>query len=101
MIKFDFKFENKNGLHARPAGELVQEVKKLSSEVFIEVPGASPELTKLAKADGLFALMGLGIKEGTSVVVLVDGKDKDVEASDAEVIKKFMEIKFSGLSDSE
>ena len=88
-VEFDFKFENEHGLHARPAGELVKEVKEnLSSDVTIEVP----RLNKTAKADKLFTLMGLGVKKGEDVKVIVEGENAD---EDAEKLKNFLSEKFA------
>ena len=86
--EFEFTFNNENGLHARPAGELVQKVKEFSSEVTIEVP----RLNKTAKADKLFTLMGLGVKKGEKVNVVVSGANCVDEANK---LKSFMEEKFS------
>ena len=86
-VEFEFTFKNENGLHARPAGELVQKVKGLSSEVTIEVP----RLNKTAKADKLFTLMGLGVTKGEQVKVTVEGENCN---DDAESLKAFMCEKF-------
>ena len=60
------------GIHARPAGLLVKAIKALDSTVTI------------AKADGksavgtkLMALMGLGIKQGETVTVTIEGGSED------------------------
>lgn len=88
-IEFDFKFENENGLHARPAGELVKMVKEnLTSDVTLEVP----RLNKTAKADKLFTLMGLGVKKGEMVKVIVEGENA---AEDSEKLKAFLNEKFA------
>ena len=67
------------GIHARPAGLLVKAVKALDSTVTI------------AKADGksaggakLMALMGLGIKQGETVTVTVEGGNEDANAASLE-----------------
>ncbi len=88
-IEFDFEFKNEHGLHARPAGELVKEVKEnLTSDVSIEVP----RLNKTAKADKLFTLMGLGVQKGENVKVTVEGEKAQ---EDAEKLKRFLSEKFA------
>ena len=88
-IEFEFEFKNEHGLHARPAGELVKEVKEnLTSDVTIKVP----ELNKTAKADKLFTLMGLGVKKGEKVKVIVEGENA---VEDAEKLKIFFKTPFS------
>ena len=86
--EFEFVFENENGLHARPAGELVNKVKELPSEITIEVLSSN----KTAKADKLFTLMGLGVKKGEKVKVTVEGENCEIDAED---LKRFMAEKFS------
>lgn len=93
-VEFSFEFKNEHGLHARPAGELVKEVKEnLTSDVTIAVPS----LNKTAKADKLFTLMGLGVKKGENVKVTVEGEHA---ASDAEKLKVFLNEKFAPESEA-
>ena len=72
MKQFTYAITAPVGIHARPAGLLVKAIKALDSTVTI------------AKADGksavgtkLMALMGLGIKQGETVTVAVEGGDED------------------------
>ena len=88
MEQFEFTFENKNGLHARPAGELVNKVKKLESSVTLEVP----RLNKSARADKLFTLMGLGVQKGETVVVKLEGENA---VQEKEELSGFLAVKFS------
>ena len=88
-VEFEFEFKNEHGLHARPAGELVKEVKEnLTSDVTIDVP----RLNKTAKADKLFTLMGLGVKKGENVKVTVEGENAK---TDVEKLKAFLNEKFA------
>ena len=60
MRTFEYTIKDKLGIHARPAGLLVNSVRALDSEVTV---------TKGAKTVGgakLIALMGLGVKCGDS-----------------------------------
>ena len=81
MKQFTYTITDPVGIHARPAGLLVKAIKALDSTVTI------------AKADGkstvgtkLMALMGLGIKQGETVTVTVEGGN---EEANAEALSKF------------
>lgn len=70
MTSFVYTITEEAGMHARPAGLLVQEAKKYSSAV------------KMAKGDKtgdvkrLFQIMGMEIKKGDQVTVTCDGPDE-------------------------
>ena len=82
MKDFHYVIKDEVGIHARPAGLLVKEVKKFQSVVTVEKDG------KKAEAKKLMALMGLGVKCGDEVVVEISGED---EASAYTAIKAFFE----------
>ena len=69
------------GIHARPAGLLVKVVKSNASTATIEKDGKSCDMRKLV------ALMGMGVKQGDTVTIKVEGDDEDAAA---EAIQKFM-----------
>ncbi len=79
MKQFTYTITDPVGIHARPAGLLVKAVKALDSAVTI------------AKADGksaggakLMALMGLGIKQGETVTVTLEGSSEEADAASLE-----------------
>ena len=79
MKQFTYTITDPVGIHARPAGLLVKAIKALDSTITI------------AKADGksaggakLMALMGLGIKQGETVTVTVEGGNEDANAANLE-----------------
>lgn len=76
MKTFEYTITDPHGMHARPAGLLVKEASKFSSEITLEKDGQT------ADAKRIFAVMGLGIKNGQTVTVNVNGSDED-EAADA------------------
>ena len=76
MKKFEYTITDPLGIHARPAGLLVKAVKALDSTVTIEKVGG-----KSAEAKKLMAVMGLGIKQGDTVAVTVEGGDEDASAA--------------------
>lgn len=72
MKKFEYVITDALGIHARPAGLLVKAAKALDSTVTIEKVGG-----KSASATKLMAVMGMGIKQGDTVVVTAEGGDED------------------------
>lgn len=82
MKKFTYTITDPVGIHARPAGMLVNEVKSCGARVTVTCNGRS------ADAGKLMALMGLGIKNGMEVEVTVEGDNEDAAL---EHIKGFFE----------
>ena len=70
MKEFTYTVKDKVGIHARPAGMLVKLVKEYSSDVYIE------KGDKRIKADRLIAIMNMGIKNGDTVTVTIEGEDE-------------------------
>ena len=77
MKEFQYTVKDACGIHARPAGLLVKVAKGFASTATLEKDG----LRKL------MALMGMGVKQGDTVTVKVEGDD---EAAAAEAIQKFL-----------
>ena len=72
MKSFDYVITDPVGIHARPAGILVKEVKNYKDSVITLTKGEkSVNLLKL------MALMQMGIKQGDKVTVSVEGGDED------------------------
>ena len=71
MKEFTYTVRDKVGIHARPAGMLVKLVKEYSSDVYIE------KGDKRIKADRLIAVMNMGIKQGDTVTVAIEGVDEE------------------------
>ena len=82
MKKFDYVIKDELGIHARPAATLVKEANKFESKVVMECKGKSSEVSKL------IALMALGVKQGDTVTVTVEGADEDAACN---AVKKFLE----------
>lgn len=78
MRAFNYIVTDPIGLHARPAGLLVKEVKKYDSLVTISKEGTSTDAKKL------MMLMALGVKCGDEITVEVTGPDEDVAVSELE-----------------
>ena len=76
MKEFTYTITDPVGIHARPAGLLVKAIKALDSTVTIaKADGKSAAGTKL------MALMGLGIKQGDTVTVTVEGGDEEANCA--------------------
>ena len=81
MKQFQYTIKDELGVHARPAGLLVKLAKQYTSAITIEKNGKTCDMRKL------MALMGMGVKQGDTVTVKVEGDD---EAAAAEAIQKFL-----------
>ena len=79
MKKFVYTITDPVGIHARPAGLLVKEAKALDSTITLEkADGKSAVVTKL------MAIMGLSIKQGDTISVIVEGGSEDANAATME-----------------
>ena len=70
MKEFKYVVQDELGLHARPAGLLVKEAAKYESKVSLTKDG------KTVDAARLMAVMSLGVKQGQTVTVTVEGTDE-------------------------
>lgn len=71
MKSITYQIKDQNGIHARPAGHIVQCAKRFSSDVTIEKDGKKVNCKKL------FALLQLGVKFHDAVTVSAEGEDED------------------------
>ena len=76
MKTFTYTIQDEVGIHARPAGLLAKKAKEFQSAITLEKDGKSVNLTKL------MAVMGLGIKQGETITVTVEGEDETVAAEE-------------------
>lgn len=70
MKTFEYTITDELGIHARPAGLLVKEVKKYSAKITLSAKG------KTTDAGKLMMIMGMGIKQGDVVTVQAEGEDE-------------------------
>ncbi len=82
MKEFTYVITDKEGIHARPAGELVKAAKEYQSSVTIIKD------EKKADAKKLFGLMGLGVKQGMEITVQIEGEDEEAAAAALEAFLK-------------
>ncbi len=82
MKTFEYTVKDELGIHARPAGMLVKEVKNYKSKVTLN------KGDKEVDASRLIAVMGMGVKNGDTVTVSVEGED---EAQASAALRTFFE----------
>ena len=75
MKEVQYTVKDACGIHARPAGLLVKVVKGFTSTATLEKNGKTCDLRKL------MALMGMGVKQGETVTVKVEGEDEEAAAA--------------------
>ncbi len=83
MKEFDYKIQDKLGIHVRPAGQLAQVVKE-KPDVVVTISNGD----KTADVTKLFAVMGLAVKCGDTVHITVEGKDEEIVANEVETFLK-------------
>ncbi|MGL4791538.1 MAG: HPr family phosphocarrier protein [Anaerotignaceae bacterium] len=82
MKNFVYTIKDEQGIHARPAGQLVKCAKELTSKITLTKEEKTVDITKL------MALMSLGIKKGTEITITCEGEN---EEEDLKVMQKFLE----------
>ena len=82
MKEFTYVITDKEGIHARRAGELLKLAKEYTSTVSVIKEG------KKADAKKVFGLMGLGVKNGMEITVQIEGEDEDTAAAAVETFLK-------------
>jgi phosphocarrier protein len=82
MKSFEYTITDPVGIHARPAGILVKEIKKYGATVTVNKGEKSVNALKL------MALMGMGIKQGDTIRVDVEGADEEKVAAEIEAFFK-------------
>ncbi len=78
MKSFSYVIKDAEGIHARPAGELVKLAKTFTSKVTIAKGAKSGDARKI------FAVMGLGAKQGEEVTVTAEGDDEEKAIAEIE-----------------
>lgn len=71
MKTFSYTIKDAQGIHARPAGELVKTAKSFACEIKIGKDG------KMVDAKKIFGIMGLGAKQGDEVSFSFQGEDEE------------------------
>lgn len=76
MKTFQYTIKEELGMHARPAGLILQLAKEFRSEISIANKGKTGDLKRL------FSVMGLDIQYQDTVTVTIEGSDEDVAAEE-------------------
>ncbi len=74
LKKITYQINDKNGIHARPAGLIVQCAKRFVSDITLELN------EKNANCKKLFSVMQLGAKFGNTVTIAAQGSDEEEAA---------------------
>ncbi|MFM5967584.1 MAG: HPr family phosphocarrier protein [Micrococcales bacterium] len=72
MASFEFVVANPDGLHARPAAELVRLASTPGFQVTVGRPNQPP-----VNANSILSLLALGIRSGERIVVSIDGENTE------------------------
>lgn len=70
MRELKYVITDPEGIHARPAGELVKAVKDFQSAITISKDGKS------ADAKRIIGIMGLAVKKDQEITVTAEGEDE-------------------------
>lgn len=84
-MKFDYTITDELGIHARPAGLLVEETKKFESKITISLKDNTVDASSIMK------IMMLQAKQNDTVTIEATGPDEE-EAIEA--LKEFMKVNF-------
>ncbi|MDO5142148.1 MAG: HPr family phosphocarrier protein [Eubacteriales bacterium] len=82
MYAFEHTVNDPVGIHARPAGQLAKEATKFQSKVMLCKGDKRAELRRM------MAVMGLGVKQGDTIRIEVEGADEDAAGA---AIRAFVE----------
>ena len=82
MKEFKYFITDPEGIHARPAGELVKKCKGYASKITMIKDG------KAANAAKILAVMSLGVKKGHEVTFQIEGADEATAAAEIEAFMK-------------
>lgn len=80
MKEFNYVIQDEQGIHARPAGILVKAANEFQSDIQVDKDGKKGNLKRI------FGVMGLGIKKGDNVQVIIEGPDEEAAAQKIETL---------------
>lgn len=82
MKEFKYIITDQEGIHARPAGELVKTAKAFQCEIKLTRDGEAGDCKRI------FNIMGMGIKQGQEVLLTFEGEDEEAAY---EAVSRFMQ----------
>lgn len=71
MKEFKYIITDSEGIHARPAGELVKLAKTFKASVKLVKDGKEADCKKI------FGVMGLGVKKDNEITLIFEGEDEE------------------------
>jgi phosphocarrier protein len=71
MIEEKYVITDPEGIHARPAGELVKTAKEFNCKITLSKDG------KLGDCKKIFGIMALAVKNGNEITMTFDGDDEE------------------------
>ena len=80
MKEFNYVIQDEQGIHARPAGILVKAANEFQSDIQVDKDGKKGDLKRI------FGVMGVGIKKGDNVQVIIEGPDEEAAAQKIETL---------------
>ena len=81
MREFNYTITDPQGIHARPAGDLVKAAKAFTSSIKMIKDEKEGDCKKI------FTIMGLAVKQGNEVTIRCEGGDEEAAAA---AIESFM-----------
>lgn len=86
MKIFTYTVNDENGIHARPAGVIVNAAKAFSSDVKIKKNGGNGGCSREVDGKRLFSVMSLGARHGEELTFIIDGHDEGLAAKTLEQV---------------
>lgn len=74
MKEFTYIIKDPEGIHARPAGQIVKLASSFASKCIISKDGKEADLKRI------LAVMSLGCKKDQEIKITVEGEDEDAAA---------------------
>lgn len=75
MVTFDYVMTDAAGMHARPAGQLAKQAMQFQSKIMLQKGEKKTDIRRL------IAVMSMGIQQGDTVKVTVEGSDEEQAAA--------------------
>ena len=82
MKEFNYTITDPEGIHARPAGELVKVAKGFASSIKLVKDQKEGDCKRI------FGILGLGVKQGKEVILTFEGEDEEAAYV---AVSKFMQ----------
>ena len=71
MKEFKYVITDPEGIHARPAGELVKAAKEFAANITLTKDGKSRDCKRI------FDILGLAVKASNAIPLTLDGQDEE------------------------